>query len=236
MIYVSISRGFGYLCVLSVEQSGWVMDFLENEVKETESLGITLLFAHGAGAPMDSDFMNEVSALYSKKGIKVVRFEFPYMQERRLNGKKRPPDRAPKLLACWKGVVDAFSDDEGALFIAGKSMGGRMATLLMAEHNLPIKGCVCFGYPYHAPGKPEKVRNDHFSALTQPVLVLQGDRDAFGTRDEIERYVSFDKVQHHWLEDGNHDLKPRKKSGLTHEENIAEAVNVSADWMKSLAI
>jgi len=208
------------------------MDFLVNEADKPDRK-ITLVLAHGAGAPMDSEFMNHIASLYAASGIRVLRFEFPYMQERRASGKKRPPDRAPKLITAWKEAFDEAVSENDALFIGGKSMGGRMATLVMTEHDLAIKGCVCFGYPYHAPGKPEKVRNDHFSGLKQPVLVLQGDRDAFGTKEEISTYPEFSKVEHYWLTDGNHDLKPRKASGVTHDQNIEEAVRASVDWMIS---
>jgi len=207
------------------------MDFLVNEANKPEQK-MALVLAHGAGAPMDSEFMNQVASLYAASGVKVLRFEFPYMQERRLSGKKRPPDRAPKLIAAWKEAVDEALSSDQVLFIGGKSMGGRMATLVMTEHDLAINGCVCFGYPYHAPGKPEKVRNDHFSELQQPVLVLQGDRDAFGTKEEISSYTDFALVKHHWLTDGNHDLKPRKASGVTHDQNIEDAVKASIEWMK----
>ncbi len=205
---------------------------ISNPINESDNKDITLILAHGAGAPMDSEFMDSLAAIYSKQGVKVVRFEFPYMQERRTMGKKRPPDRAPKLVAYWKTIVDELIENaKGAVFVGGKSMGGRMSTMLLAENELPIKGCVCFGYPYHAPGKPDKVRNEHFEHISQPVLILQGDRDAFGTREEVATYSGFPHVTHHWLKDGNHDLKPRKASGVTQEQNIQEAVLASVDWM-----
>ncbi|GAA3937223.1 alpha/beta family hydrolase [Litoribacillus peritrichatus] len=200
-----------------------------------EGKNITLILAHGAGAPMDSEFMEEVAQLYSSLGIKVIRFEFPYMAERRDTGKKRPPDRAPKLVAHWKAVAEqVLKEIKGPCFVGGKSMGGRMSTMLLAEHDLPIKGSVCFGYPYHAPGKPEKVRDAHFADVEQPILILQGERDAFGTKDEVMSYTTYPGVEHHWLKDGNHDLKPRKASGVTHEENIKEAVIVSSQWMANI--
>lgn len=213
------------------------MEFLTTKARNKDS-GITFILAHGAGAPMDSDFMNEVSEAFSEHGISVVRFEFPYMQERRETGKKRPPDRAPKLLACWKEVIDQYAATNTPLFIGGKSMGGRMATMVASDLNVQstegaVKGCVCFGYPYHAPGKPEKVRNEHFSDAKVPILILQGARDAFGTQEEVTNYPSFERVSLHWLNDGNHDLKPRKVSGTTHKANIEEAVNVAAGWMKA---
>ncbi|MFC3151152.1 alpha/beta family hydrolase [Litoribrevibacter euphylliae] len=214
------------------------MEFLTTKARN-EDTGITFVFAHGAGAPMDSDFMNDVSELFADQGITVVRFEFPYMQKRRETGKKRPPDRAPKLLACWQEALAQLTSTYSSIFIGGKSMGGRMATMLAADpevhaQQLPIKGCACFGYPYHAPGKPEKVRNEHFNDVFVPILILQGDRDAFGAKEEVSNYQVFEKVSHHWLNDGNHDLKPRKVSGTTHEANLQEAVKVAAEWMKQM--
>jgi predicted alpha/beta-hydrolase family hydrolase len=202
----------------------------------SESKNITLILAHGAGAPMDSGFMASLAALYREKGITLIRFEFPYMQERRTLGKKRPPDRAPKLITYWMTVVDQFinelkEDKATHLFIGGKSMGGRMATMLLAEYELPIEGCICFGYPYHPPGKPNKVRNEHFKDIEQSMLILQGERDTFGTKEEVLLYPNFSGVTHHWLKDGNHDLKPRKSAGVTHEQNIEEAVSASVAWM-----
>ncbi|MCG8611358.1 MAG: alpha/beta hydrolase, partial [Pseudomonadales bacterium] len=119
---------------------------------------LCLILAHGAGAPMDSEFMNTISVNLVAEGIKVVRFEFPYMQKRRITGKKSPPDRQPKLLEAWREVIKPFSEERN-LFIGGKSMGGRMATVLSAEQESSqvmdrIGGVVCMGYPFHPPGKP----------------------------------------------------------------------------------
>ncbi|GLQ30091.1 hypothetical protein GCM10007876_05690 [Litoribrevibacter albus] len=184
---------------------------------------------------MDSEFMETVADLFAQRGVKVIRFEFPYMQERRATGKKRPPDRAPKLLECFRSVIAQAVEEGEQLFIGGKSMGGRMATMLASEIDLPLTGCVCFGYPYHAPGKPEKVRNEHFEDASFPILILQGERDAFGTREEIAGYQEFDGVEHKWLVDGNHDLTPRKASGVTQEENLKNAVEMAVEWMKTRA-
>jgi predicted alpha/beta-hydrolase family hydrolase len=224
----------GKSSIQSVDQARRFMEFITNPSKSGSS-ELTFLFAHGAGAPMDSDFMSEVADLFAERGVNVVRFEFPYMQERRVSGKKRPPDRAPKLLACFQEAIEQLALDSGHLFIGGKSMGGRMASMLAAESGLPIKGCMCFGYPYHAPGKPEKVRNEHFADLQVPILVLQGERDAFGTKEEILGYSTFDHVEHIWITDGNHDLKPRKASGVTQQENLVLAVESSVAWMQSVA-
>ncbi|MHA7880617.1 MAG: alpha/beta family hydrolase [Saccharospirillum sp.] len=180
--------------------------------------GPLLILAHGAGAPMDSDFMNTQTAMLNDQGIRVGRFEFPYMAERRTTGKKRPPDKAPKLLAYFQEVLAPFEGQ--SVFIGGKSMGGRMATMVAAQR--PVQGVCVLGYPFHAPGK-DVWRTEHFSRLTCPVLICQGERDPMGRREEVERQALGPVVHLHWLADGNHDLAPRKASGLTAEQNLASA-------------
>lgn len=190
--------------------------------------GVTLVLAHGAGAPMDSDFMNRMTALLTERGICVVRFEFPYMAQRRTGGTKRPPDRAPKLLAHYAQVLDQLSGD-GPVFIGGKSMGGRMATMLAAER--AVAGVCVLGYPFHPPGKPDRLRTEHLPRIDCPVLICQGERDPMGRRDEVESLTLPEVVQLHWLADGDHDLKPRKASGLRHEDNLASAAAAIAAMM-----
>ena len=180
---------------------------------------------------MDSDFMNAVAERLFVQGFEVCRFEFPYMQERRATGKKRPPDRAPKLLECFREQVEAFGGGSQCV-VAGKSMGGRMASMLAAE--LPVKGVICLGYPFHAPGKPDKIRIDHFKDISCPTLIIQGERDPFGKKPEVADYPIPDAIDIAWLNDGDHDFKPRKKSGYSHEDNINSAVNLMAGFLSEL--
>lgn len=205
------------------------MEFLKQTPKRRK-VPLRILLAHGAGAPMDSDFMNAVADGLFEQGFEVWRFEFPYMQERRATGKKRPPDRAPKLLASFTQAVE-LAGGPGQCVVAGKSMGGRMASMLAAE--LELKGVVCLGYPFHAPGKPEKVRIDHFPEIKAPTLIIQGERDPFGKLEEVPGY-DLAKAKVTWLPDGDHDFKPRKKSGYTHAENIDKAIMLMAEFMMSL--
>lgn len=202
----------------------------------------TLLFAHGAGAPMDSDVMERLAALWVARDVTVVRFEFPYMRRRREDGRRRPPDRPEALLACFAEVLAQVRAEEAAtkgagaqrpLLIGGKSMGGRMATMLAADpaRGAATDGVVCVGYPFHPPGKPERLRLDHWPALQLPVLICQGERDTFGTREEVAQYALGPHTQVCWLADGNHDLKPRKASGLSHEDNLVRAADGLADWL-----
>jgi len=188
----------------------------------------TLVLAHGAGAPMDSDFMNDITGLLNDRSIRVARFEFPYMIERRQTAKKRPPDRAPKLLDRFNAILDELGNAEH-LFIGGKSMGGRMATLIATER--PVAGVCVLGYPFHPPGKPDKLRLDHLGDILCPTLICQGERDALGKREEVNGYDLPESIQLHWLPDGDHSLKPRKASGHTLEDNLASAADALVDFM-----
>lgn len=182
----------------------------------------TLILAHGAGAPMDSDFMAAITRQLTDEGWTVVRFEFPYMRQRRLTGKKRPPDRQPLLLDCWREVYAHCcqrKDLPAPILIGGKSMGGRMASKVADE--LAVAGLCCLGYPFHAPGKPQQMRVDHLLTMTTPALIYQGTRDPFGKPDELATVALSPAVTIHWLEDGNHDLKPGKTSGLDQSEHLA---------------
>ncbi len=185
-----------------------------------------LILAHGAGAPMDSEFMEQMAILLAEREIGVVRFEFPYMAQRRRGGSKRPPDRQPLLFDTWREVIEQCRG-KGKLFIGGKSMGGRMASLIADEAE--VDGLVCLGYPFHPAKKPEKVRTEHLYELQTPSLVIQGSRDALGSREEVESYDLPETIEQRWLEDGDHDLKPRVKSGYTHRQHmIAAADAISA--------
>lgn len=183
-----------------------------------------LLLAHGAGAPMDSDFMNALATALAQQGISTLRFEFPYMAARRSGGGKRPPDRTPVLLDCWrKAFVQAGEEDSTLpLLVGGKSMGGRMASMVADE--LGAAGLCCYGYPFHPPGRSDKLRTEHLVSLVTPALILQGTRDPFGKPETVTELTLSAQLRVHWLEDGDHDFKPRKTAGRSHEELIDEAV------------
>lgn len=190
----------------------------------------TIALAHGAGAPMDSDWMNTVAAKLANAGFRVVRFEFPYMAERRDTGKKRPPNPQRILLETWQAVVNDLGPER--LIVGGKSMGGRMASLIADEAG--VAGLVCLGYPFHPPGRPEKVRTEHLEALKTPTLICQGERDPFGTKNDVAAYKLSKKIKLHWAPDGDHGLKPRKKSGHTEDENLDAAVAAIASFIGKL--
>ncbi len=188
-----------------------------------------LVLAHGAGAPMDSPFMDSLAGLLAEQAIGVVRFEFPYMQERRENGKKRPPNKQDVLLDSWREVIEELGNPE-TLFIAGKSMGGRMASLIADEQ--AVAGLVCLGYPFHPQGKPEKLRTEHLADLQTPTLIVQGTRDKLGSLEEVETYSLSSAIDVLWMEDGDHDLKPRVKSGFTHEQHLKRTAEKIAEFIK----
>jgi len=186
------------------------------------------VFAHGAGGAMDTPFMTTVARELGQRGIRVVRFEFPYMAARRTGGKRGAPDREPVLLNAWREVVAEFGGGP-RLFIGGKSMGGRMATLVADE--LQVRGAVVFGYPFHPPGQPNKLRTAHLENLATPMLVLQGERDLFGTRDDVAGYRLSPQIRIEWITDGDHSLKPRAKSGTTERQNLLHAIDTAAAFM-----
>ena len=191
----------------------------------------TLVFGHGAGAGQNSEFMQQIAEGLVKHNINVVRFNFAYMQLAEDLGKRRPPDRAEKLLVHFKKVLSE-RNDRCPIFIGGKSMGGRMASMLLQES--AAIGCICMGYPFHPPSKPEKLRTAHLETINKPVLILQGERDTFGTREEISSYNLSTQVQVSYLMDGDHSFKPRKASGFTLDGHINLAIIQTAEFIKSL--
>jgi len=192
----------------------------------------SLILAHGAGAPMDSPFMAQMTERLVARGIAVFRFEFAYMAERRHNGRKRPPSPQALLLQQWRNVYDYVRQQTaGRLAIGGKSMGGRMASLLADE--LEVDALVCLGYPFYAAGKPEKPRVAHLAGLRTPTLIVQGERDGLGDRNTVAGYSLSPTIRISWLAAADHDLKPLKRSGLTHDQHLDNAANAVAAFLSS---
>ena len=187
----------------------------------------TLVLAHGAGQAMDADAMELLAGALAQAGVRVVRFEFPYMQRRRATGRAGGPDRQPVLEETWRAVIAQVAADHSGggaagLAIGGRSMGGRIASLVADECG--VAALVCYAYPFHPPGRPDKLRTAHLAELRTPTLILQGERDPFGTREEVAGYRLSPAVTVQWIGDGDHGFKPRKRSGRTLEQNTAEAV------------
>ncbi|MNJ07132.1 Alpha/beta hydrolase family protein [compost metagenome] len=212
-----------------VETRGWRWNAPQNQGDGAPVR--CLILAHGAGAPMDSGFMDDIAQRLAAQGLGVLRFEFPYMAQRRLDGGKRPPNTQAKLLECWREVYAQVRPlATGTLAIGGKSMGGRMASLLADE--LGADGLVCLGYPFYAAGKPEKPRVAHLAELKTPTLIIQGERDALGNRQAVEEYVLSPAIEVCWLEAGDHDLKPLKASGFSHADHLATAAQRVAAFLR----
>jgi len=191
---------------------------------------LTFAFTHGAGAPMDTPFMTFFAEGLAARGWRVARFEFPYMARRRHEPRRPPPDRQPVLLQTWQQVIGRLGPEN--LVIGGKSMGGRMASLIADPAG--VRGLACLGYPFHPAGKPERLRTGHLATLKTPCLICQGTRDSLGRAEEVAGYGLAPDIRLHWAEDGDHDLKPRKASGRTAAQNWNEALEALDGFFRSL--
>ena len=191
----------------------------------------TIVLAHGAGAMMDSPFMNKIAEGLAETRVRVVRFEFPYMRARREGGRRGAPDREPVLLDAWREMIARLGGG-GRLVIGGKSMGGRIASMVADE--VGARGLVCVGYPFHPPGRPVGLRTKHLEGLRTPALIVQGTRDQFGQREEVAGYKLSAKIKIVWIEDGDHSLKPRARSGRTEAQNLAEAIAAVSEFVWKL--
>ncbi|MFS8114014.1 alpha/beta hydrolase [Rhizobium jaguaris] len=201
-----------------------------------EDAEITILLAHGAGGPMDSASMNAAAQTLAGCGFRVARFEFAYMAARRSSGLRKPPPRAETLKGEYLAAITDLSAT-GTLIISGKSMGGRVASMIADDLYATgkIAGLLCLGYPFHPPGKPEDLRTAHLEQLKTPTLICQGTRDQFGAREEVADYVLSDAIEIVWLEDGDHDLKPRKAvSGFTAADHLRTVAETVGAWSARL--
>jgi predicted alpha/beta-hydrolase family hydrolase len=194
-----------------------------------QSAKVRVLLAHGAGAAMDSAFMQLVAEGLARAGLYVARFEFPYMAARRTRGERRGPDRPPVLMQAFRDAVAEFGGPK-RLVVGGKSMGGRIASMVADE--LAVSGLVVFGYPFHPPKKPNALRTRHLLELATPALFVQGTRDEFGTREEVATYSLSSQIELSWIEDGDHSLKPRKRAGLDASQALDGAIATAAAFVK----
>ncbi len=224
------------------KEDGSKINMLSNTVENAKA---QVIFAHGAGANMSHEFMDDISSLLNGAGINVLRFNFPFMDKRALTGIKYPPDRMPKLLVCYEDiirhVVEQLKNNELPLFIGGKSMGSRVAATLVADPEglepyllNKISGVFCLGYPFHPAKKPEKLRLEPLVNAKKPVLIVQGDRDTLGNKAEIISYQLAEHCQCIFLEDGDHSLKPRVKSGFTQQAHMNSAVEEIVQFIDQL--
>lgn len=205
-------------------------------VEGPDDAAFTILLAHGAGAGMDSAAMTAASAALSAAGFRVVRFEFGYMAARRTDGTRKPPPKAELLMEEYRHAISTLAPT-GRLIISGKSMGGRVASMIAdAEFAAGrIAGLLCLGYPFHPPGKPASLRTAHLEELKTPALICQGTRDIFGSREEVAGYRLSDGIEVLWLEDGDHDLRPRKAlTGLTAADHMKTMAETARSWADRL--
>ncbi|WP_211183466.1 alpha/beta family hydrolase [Thalassotalea sp. Y01] len=205
-----------------VDDLTWHLDKADNAIA-------SIIFAHGAGAGFDSEFMQIVTNGLVAKGINVYRFNFPYMQQRALDGKRRPPNRMPALEQSFAERLAKYNDDL-PLFVAGKSMGSRVAALVSNDEK--VHGVIALGYPFHPPKKLEKTRLEPLLQTTKPVLILQGDRDALGNKQDIDGYQLPKTIELQFFADGDHDLKPRVRSGHSHQQHLAQAISSMVQFLE----
>lgn len=203
--------------------------FPEYQLSEAESPIALFVFAHGAGADMDSDFMLDFTKRLVEQGISVLRFNFNYMTRRKLEGKKFPPERMPKLIDCFEQVLqlEEVTNSNLPLVIGGKSMGSRVAVTIL--NDTKALACICLGYPFHPQKQPEKLRLEPLQQAQKPVYIMQGERDALGSKAEVAGYDMSACCELTFFEDGDHNLKPRVRSGHTLDEHLQSASQILAD-------
>lgn len=192
----------------------------------------TIVVAHGAGAGMEHPFMTGFTRALNDDGFATLRFNFPYREAGR-----RFPDRPPVAIATWRAVMDAAAAraaDDGRpdepIWAAGKSFGGRMASMAVAE-GMVVAGLVFLGYPLHAPGKPEKPRDEHLPGITVPMLFLQGRNDPFAAPNEqlddvVQRIGTNATID--WITDANHSFEVKGAKRPAAEIGAGLALPVAA--------
>ncbi|RPA38667.1 dienelactone hydrolase [Shewanella vesiculosa] len=210
-----------------------------------------IVFAHGAGANMHHEYMATMTDKLIAQGYQVYRFNFLYMQANMQDGKRRPPDRAPKLLAHYEQVLQDIKQKIALgqincqrIILVGKSMGGRMsATLTSTDYQRQQPGLddvmskvaaiVCLGYPF-IPLKGGKPRLDPIVHNALPMLIVQGERDKFGDVQQVPTWTLGEHTQVCWIGDGDHSLQPRKSSGFTLEGNLNQAIEYIRQFISQL--
>ncbi len=195
-----------------------------------------LVLAHGAGADQRHRFMTAMGRLLSERGVDVVTFNFLYTEM-----KRRGPDRPAVLEETWLRALDAVVDrlePQARVAVGGKSMGGRIASMVAAatpgtDAWKRVEGLVLLGYPLHPPGRPEAPRTAHLPSIRMPILVVQGTRDTFGTRAEVEPIFSALRcpVAFEFVEQGDHSFAVPKSTGRTEADVLASVADRVAQWL-----
>jgi predicted alpha/beta-hydrolase family hydrolase len=203
---------------------------------EPPGLSVTLVLAHGAGATQTSDFMVAFARALARRGSHTVTFNFPYTEQGR-----RLPDRAETLEACFRQVVAAVraraSLARGRFVIGGKSMGGRIASQIAAEGVADLAGLLFLGYPLHPPGRPAMLRAAHLARIQEPMLFVQGTRDAFGTPEELAPVLAplGRRARICTVEGGDHSFAVARRGPVPQEAVFARAQDEIAGWLGALS-
>lgn len=198
---------------------------------KTQRTHVSLILGHGAGANQLSGFMRLFASGLAERGLDVVTFNFLYTEQGR-----KIPDPAPRLESCYRAVIDSVVKHKklkgNQLVIGGKSMGGRIASQVAASHPENIDGLAFLGYPLHPPGRPDKLRSEHLPKIKAPMLFVQGSRDAFGTKQQIETIIKTLKLraQLYSVEGGDHSLKAPKSTG-SQDQIYTQAMDAIAEWI-----
>jgi uncharacterized protein len=221
---------------LAIPLTGTITSARVYESRGAEPALATIVLGHGAGAGQDSAFLVEFGRALAALGVDVVTFNFPY-----IDAKRRIPDRAPVLEACYRAVVAEVRQHVKSaarhLFIGGKSMGGRIAThIAAADPELPLDGIVLLGYPLHPPGKPDQRRDTHLSAINRPILIVQGSRDAFGTPPEFESVIraASPAPSLRVVNGGDHSFRLSKRDPSAQAAVYAEVQHAIVRWMRDV--
>lgn len=187
----------------------------------------TFAYAPGAGSSLHDPFGAYAAKRLAERGVEVLRFEFPYMA-----AKKKAPDRPAVLETTWRAVIDAVRARDRKLVVGGRSMGGRIASQVVAQ-GARVDALALFAYPLHPPGRPAKTRDEHLPGITCRTLFCSGTNDAFAAPDELRAAAA--KVKRstvHLLEGADHGFAVKKASGRTREAVWDEAVTAMARWLR----
>jgi predicted alpha/beta-hydrolase family hydrolase len=185
-----------------------------------------LVLGHGAGGTIHTPQLKQYAELIAERGLGAVRFNFAYAEAR-----KKAPDRAEKLEACYRAVAAAVAERAQNLYLGGRSMGGRIASQIVAA-GVPAAGLVFLAYPLHPPGKPERLRDAHLGDITCPMLFIQGTRDSFARTDLLDATIArLPNATLHRVENGDHS---HKVPGRTPADVTAEMVEATMDWVGSI--
>jgi hypothetical protein len=204
---------------------------------DAENAGAALILGHGAGAGQRSTFVVDFAHALAALGIDVVTFNFLYTEQGR-----RIPDRAPALEACYRSVIEVVRAEVAsarrALFIGGKSMGGRIASqVAAADPQLAVTGLVLLGYPLHPPGRPAERRDKHLPAIGKPMLFVQGTRDLFGTPDELAPILATLRPSPavHVVAHGDHSFKLSRKDPAAQSAAYTAVQRAIVDFVRASA-